>query len=114
MGRLGARAITVVTLLWHMTSVVLLYLVLTAPQDSGRTVGSGDLCLAPRDGRVGGLDERAEEHAGGRVLPRRTAGLSEVRRVAPTIHYFTALCLFVLGLLTKTLNHRDACRPRSW
>ena len=97
----------VVTLLWHMLAVVLVYLHPRQASKFRRAVGSGDLCLAPGDGRVGGLDERAEEHALGRVLPQRDAGLSQVRRVAPAILLFHSPGAVCAGTVDEDPNYRD-------
>ena len=96
-----------VTLLWHMTVGRVVVLDTDAAQNSRRAVGSGDLCFAPGDGRVGGLDERAEEHALGRVLPQRDAGLSQVRRVAPAVLLFHCTVPVCSGTVDEDRNNRD-------
>ena len=95
-----------VTLLWHMLAVSLVYFILVRLKIPG-AAGSGDLCLAPGDGRVGGLDERAEEHALGRVLPQRDAGLSQIRRVAPRVLLFRSPGAVCAGTVDEDRHNRD-------
>jgi protein O-mannosyl-transferase len=91
-----------VTLLWHMTSVVLLYLILTRLKIPGALLAAAFFALHP-------------------VMVESVAWMSEQKNTLSTVfclsalfaylkfdesrrrsYYFTALSLFVLGLLTKT------------
>ena len=102
----------VVTLLWHMTSVVLLYVILTRLKIPGALLAAAIFALHP-------------------VMVESVAWMSEQKNTLSTVfylsamlaylkfdesrqrsYYFTALCLFVLGLLTKTPLPRRS-RPRS-
>src|SRR3954469_22795254 len=48
-------------------------------------ISNGNLCPASRDGRIRRVDQRAKEHALGRILPVRYARLFEVRRIPPAL-----------------------------
>jgi protein O-mannosyl-transferase len=92
-----------VTLLWHMTSVVLLYLILTRLRIPGALLAAAIFALHPvMVESVAWMSEQKNTLSAVFCLSAMLAYLKfdESRRGA---YYFTALGLFVLGLLTKTV-----------
>ena len=92
----------VVTLLWHMTSVVLLYLILTRLKIPGALLAAAIFALHPvMVESVAWMSEQKNTLSAVFCLSAMLAYLKfdESRQRS---YYFTALWLFVLGLLTKT------------
>lgn len=91
-----------VTLLWHLTSVVLLYLVLKRLKIPGALLAAAIFALHPvMVESVAWMSEQKNTLALMFFLSAMLVYLKfdESRR---RLHYFTALALFVLGLLAKT------------
>ena len=63
----------------HSLAALLVLAVLRRLNLPGRAPGSGHLRAASGASRIGGLDYGAEEHAFGRLLPQRRAGLPPLR-----------------------------------
>jgi tetratricopeptide (TPR) repeat protein len=92
-----------VTLLWHMTSVVLLYLILTRLRIPGALLAVAIFALHPvMVESVAWMSEQKNTLSAVFCLSALLAYLKfDESRYG--FYYFTALCLFVLGLLTKTV-----------